>query len=604
MPPRPITATVAPGQTFAVWIAAPTPVETPQPSRHARSSGMPAGQRDRLRGVHDGPGGERPAREHAGERRAVASPVEPGRLGPGVGAAPRYAADTGPARSRTAPPRTGRPGRRVARGPRPRRPVRRCPHPRDRAASGTAGPSSRCPAPRGRCDRRRSRRSAPGPRRPAGSSTSIGSTTIGPPASSTIGSYRCGRHVALPSRWRVSLYSPRGRWDPTRHRRRPLRRLRRGAGDDGERRLRLVHAGRRERDRRPVRGAVRGERLGGRAPAASGGRRRPVAARRPRRSAGSAVPAGRTCCSSVTWTPSSIEGTVAERPFRVDGDIARGPGVSDMKGGLLTGFVATEVLAGGRLRCVRDPHVRLQSRRGDRLAVLRTDHPRAGAAARRGVRAGGRPRERRHRVVAQGDHRLHASRSPGGRRTRGSSPRRAGTRCSRRHTSIVALQGLNGRWPGVTVNVGVVHGGTRTNVVAERCELHVDLRSPVLETLQEAEAEIERICAGHVVPDVTTEVVGHGWHRPMEKKEGAARLVEIAVERCRRARASSCAMPRRAAPRTRTPPRRPGPRRSTGWARSGETITRRRSGSTSPASFRVWRSWPRSSPASDRPARG
>ena len=95
--------------------------------------------------------------------------------------------------------------------------------------------------------------------------------------------------------------------------------------------------------------------------------------------------------------------------------------------------------------------------------------------------------------------------------------------------AIVALQGLNGRWPGVTVNVGVVHGGTRTNVVAERCELQVDLRSPALETLQAAEAEIERICAEHVVPDVTTEVVGHGWHRPMEKKEGAARLVEIAV---------------------------------------------------------------------------
>ena len=44
--------------------------------------------------------------------------------------------------------------------------------------------------------------------------------------------------------------------------------------------------------------------------------------------------------------------------------------------------------------------------------------------------------------------------------------------------AIVALQGLNGRWPGVTVNVGVVHGGTRTNVVAERCELQVDLRAP------------------------------------------------------------------------------------------------------------------------------
>jgi glutamate carboxypeptidase len=96
--------------------------------------------------------------------------------------------------------------------------------------------------------------------------------------------------------------------------------------------------------------------------------------------------------------------------------------------------------------------------------------------------------------------------------------------------AIVALQGLNGRWPGVTVNVGVVHGGTRTNVVPERCELHVDLRAPVLETLEEAEREIERICAEHVVPDVITDVIGNGWHRPMEKKAGADRLVHIAVE--------------------------------------------------------------------------
>ena len=39
-PPQPITATVSPGATFAVWIAAPKPVMTPQPIRAARSSGM------------------------------------------------------------------------------------------------------------------------------------------------------------------------------------------------------------------------------------------------------------------------------------------------------------------------------------------------------------------------------------------------------------------------------------------------------------------------------------------------------------------------------------------------------------------------------------
>jgi glutamate carboxypeptidase len=97
------------------------------------------------------------------------------------------------------------------------------------------------------------------------------------------------------------------------------------------------------------------------------------------------------------------------------------------------------------------------------------------------------------------------------------------------HTTI-GLQALNGRWPGVTVNVGVIAGGTRTNVVAERCELHVDLRSPEAATLDAAAAEIERICAEHVVPDITTTIHANGWHRPMEKGEGGARLAGIAAE--------------------------------------------------------------------------
>ena len=93
---------------------------------------------------------------------------------------------------------------------------------------------------------------------------------------------------------------------------------------------------------------------------------------------------------------------------------------------------------------------------------------------------------------------------------------------------IIALQALNGSWPGVTVNVGVAHGGTRSNVVAERCDLHVDRRSPELASLEAAEAEITRICSETAVPDVTVDVVGNGWHRPMEKKEGGARLAKIA----------------------------------------------------------------------------
>src|SRR2546425_4268464 len=38
------------------------------------------------------------------------------------------------------------------------------------------------------------------------------------------------------------------------------------------------------------------------------------------------------------------EGTAAERPFRIDGSTAYGPGVSDMKRGLLGGLYAMNVL--------------------------------------------------------------------------------------------------------------------------------------------------------------------------------------------------------------------------------------------------------------------
>jgi len=222
------------------------------------------------------------------------------------------------------------------------------------------------------------------------------------------------------------------------------------------------------------------------------------------------------------------EGTVEERPFRIEGDIARGPGVSDMKGGLLTGFFAIEALqeAGydghGTITYVCNPDEEIGSPFS--RPVIRELAPQHDAAlVLEGARANGDIVSARkgitdYRIVFKG-RAAHA----------GVEPEKGRNAVLDAAHAIVALQGLNDRWPGVTVNVGVVHGGTRTNVVAERCELQVDLRSPELAALEAAEAEIERICAEHVVPDVTTEVIGQGWHRPMEKKEGAARLVEIAV---------------------------------------------------------------------------
>jgi len=95
------------------------------------------------------------------------------------------------------------------------------------------------------------------------------------------------------------------------------------------------------------------------------------------------------------------------------------------------------------------------------------------------------------------------------------------------HT-ILALHGLNGRWVGVTVNVGQISGGIRPNVVAERCDLRVDVRVPTLAAQEEVFDEIELLLGTPVVPETRMEMIRGGGFPPMEKTEATGKLVERA----------------------------------------------------------------------------
>lgn len=222
-------------------------------------------------------------------------------------------------------------------------------------------------------------------------------------------------------------------------------------------------------------------------------------------------------------------GTVAERPFRIEGRRALGPGVSDMKGGLLTGFFAVEALqeagfAGfDRITYICNPDeeigspwsrevIEAEAANADVALVLEGARENGDVvSARKGVS------DYRIEIVGRASH-------------AGVEPERGRSAVLEAAHKTIALHALNGRWPGVTVNVGVVRGGSRPNVVAERCTIHVDIRSPQEETLALAEAEVERVTNEHRVPDVSVNVSAGKWHRPMEKREGAERLVSIAID--------------------------------------------------------------------------
>jgi glutamate carboxypeptidase len=222
------------------------------------------------------------------------------------------------------------------------------------------------------------------------------------------------------------------------------------------------------------------------------------------------------------------EGTAVQRPFRIEGTTAYGPGVSDMKGGLLEGYYAVACLQEAGFEdfasityvCNSDeeigspfsgPFILERAKEVDACFVLEGARENGDiVSSRKGVRD--------TRIVIHG-RAAHAGVEP--ERGRSATLQAA-------HTTI-ALHELNGRWPGVTVNVGVIEGGTRPNVVAERCELQVDLRAVTAKDFEEALEEVNRRARETVVPDVSVEIMAQSGFPPMEKTEASARLVERAT---------------------------------------------------------------------------
>ena len=228
------------------------------------------------------------------------------------------------------------------------------------------------------------------------------------------------------------------------------------------------------------------------------------------------------------------EGTAAARPFRIADGRAYGPGVTDMKSGLLAGLYAIAALRDvlGELPFERlvylanpdeeigsvssSPHIREFAAGSDVCLVLECARANGDiVSARKGIvdlrltvhgraaHAGGEPEKGRNAIVEAA------------RLTRD-------------------LAALNGRWPEVTVNVGVIAGGTRPNVVPELCTLEVDVRATGRAELEAAEAEIGALTRAAAVPDTSVEIAEMGRHWPMEKLERSGRLVEHAQAVARR----------------------------------------------------------------------
>jgi glutamate carboxypeptidase len=231
------------------------------------------------------------------------------------------------------------------------------------------------------------------------------------------------------------------------------------------------------------------------------------------------------CHMDTVWP----DGTAAARPFRIDGDRGYGPGVSDAKSGLLAGIEAVDALrkAGadsfGAVTFVCNPDEEAGSPfAGPVIEEL------AGRSEVAFILEAGR--ENGDIVSARkGVTTIHAKLT-GRAAHAGVEPGRGRHAVLDGALKAAELQGLNGKFPGVTVNVGVLSGGTRPNVVPDRCVMDIDVRAWEEAVLQEAREEIERILRTPKVEGVTAEVELNIEYPPMERGPATARLVELAKE--------------------------------------------------------------------------
>lgn len=207
-------------------------------------------------------------------------------------------------------------------------------------------------------------------------------------------------------------------------------------------------------------------------------------------------------------------GTIRDMPFEVDGNVVRGPGVFDMKGGVVQIVFALRALRALGLEPPLTPvvflnsdeeigsresgkYIRMLARRVQRAFVMEPSLGTDGAlkTARKGVG--------RFTVCVKG-RAAHAGLDPEGG---------ASAILELSHV-IQELFALNDPGRGVSVNVGTIDGGIRPNVIAPESKAVIDVRVATRADAESVEAAIRGIRP--VTPNVELEIDGFMGRPPLE----------------------------------------------------------------------------------------
>ncbi|WP_188208090.1 M20 family metallopeptidase [Alkalibacillus aidingensis] len=217
------------------------------------------------------------------------------------------------------------------------------------------------------------------------------------------------------------------------------------------------------------------------------------------------------------------EGTLS---YYIDGDKAYGPGTVDMKAGLIQGMWALKALQeegrslNKKVRFLITSDEEIQSPTGkyfiknqvtDCDAVLVVEPPTGYSGLLKTARKGDAVYQVSTSGVAS-----HA----------GNDPRPNANAINEIAHQIIKLESLSDLANGTSVNVGVINGGTLSNVTAEHAEIEVDVRFTKKEEAYRVDQAIQNLVPK--LQETSLQVKGGVKRFPMERTEGTLQLYDHA----------------------------------------------------------------------------
>ncbi|MBD8070601.1 M20 family metallopeptidase [Bacillus sp. PS06] len=220
------------------------------------------------------------------------------------------------------------------------------------------------------------------------------------------------------------------------------------------------------------------------------------------------------------------EGTVAKRPFRVEGTRAYGPGVVDMKSSLVELLYALTALQNEDVKAYENV-----------LIILNGDEEIGSPSSRALIEEYSFGKD--YALImepARKDGSLVSARRGGGRYTlvvkgkaahSGIEPEKGRSAIEALAYKIIQLHQLSDHENGISVNVGIIEGGSAVNTVSPNAVAHVDIRISESEQAAILEERIKEICSVCDVPGTRITLEGEMNRPPMEKNERNEELLHV-----------------------------------------------------------------------------